>query len=45
MRIDSIEESDARIIAGGMMQGFSGFMPGIAEEFMIAYEKRSQYFL
>lgn len=45
MRIDSIEESDARIIAGGMMQGFSGFMPGIAEEFMIAYEKKKPIFL
>lgn len=45
MRTESIEESDARIITGGKMQGFLGFMPGIAEEFMIAYNKKKPIFL
>lgn len=45
MRVDSIAESDARIIAGGKTQGSSGFMPGIAEEFMIAYKTKKPIFL
>ena len=45
MRIDSIEESAARIIAGGKVQGFTGFMPGIAEEFMVAYNAKKPIFL
>lgn len=45
MREESIGESVARIIAGGKMQGFAGFMPGIAEEFMIAYNTRKPIFL
>ena len=45
MRVDSIEESFARIIAGGKVQGFSGFMPGIAEEFMVAYNSKKPIFL
>ena len=45
MRLESISESDSRIILGGRMQGFSGFMPGIAEEFMIAYNAKKPIFL
>lgn len=45
MRIDSNEESAARIIAGGKVQGFSGFMPGVAEEFMVAYKVKKPLFL
>lgn len=45
MRTDSIKESYARIVAGGRTQGFSGFMPGIAEEFMIAYNSNKPIFL
>lgn len=45
MRIDSIAESAARIIAGGKVHGFTGFMPGIAEEFMITYNSKMPLFL
>lgn len=45
MRIDSIEESAARVIAGGKVQGFTGFMPGIAEEFMLAYTSKKPVYL
>ena len=45
MRIDSIEQSAARIISGGKVQGFTGFMPGIAEEFMFAYNAKKPIFL
>lgn len=45
MREESIDESFARIIAGGKMQGSSGFMQGIAEEFMIAYKAKKPIFL
>lgn len=45
MREESITESDARIIAGGKTQGSSGFMPGIAEEFMITYNEKKPIFL
>ena len=45
MRIESIGESDARIICGGKTIGFTGFMPGIAEEFMIAYNTKKPIYL
>lgn len=45
MRIDSIEQSAARILLGGKVQGFTGFMPGIVEEFMIAYLSKKPIFL
>ena len=45
MREESIGESFARIIAGGKMQGSSGFMQGIAEEFMIAYKAKKPIFI
>lgn len=45
MRSESIRESVARIIAGGKTQAFSGFMPGIAEEFMLAYQAKMPIFL
>ena len=45
MRIESLGESDARIICGGKTFGFTGFMPGIAEEFMMAYNAKKPIFL
>lgn len=45
MRLESIGESDARIICGGKTTGFMGFMPGIAEEFMIAYNANKPIYL
>lgn len=45
MRKESINESAARIIAGGKIQGFSGFMPGIAEELMLAYQAKKPIFI
>jgi hypothetical protein len=45
MRSESIGESDARIICGGKTIGFTGFMPGIAEEFMIAYNTKKPIYL
>jgi len=45
MRLESIGESDARIICGGKTIGFTGFMPGIAEEFMIAYKTKKPIYL
>ena len=45
MRLDSIGESYARIICGGKTTGFTGFMPGIAEEFMLAYNAKKPIFL
>lgn len=45
MRFDSIGESDARIIAGGKIQGSSGFMPGIAEELLLAHQAKKPIFL
>lgn len=45
MREKSIGESFARIIAGGKTQGSSGFMQGVAEEFMIAYKANKPLFL
>lgn len=45
MRIESINESAARIVAGGKTRDFLGFMPGIAEEFKIAYQLEKPIFL
>lgn len=45
MRLESIGESDARIICGGKTIGFAGIMPGIAEEFMIAYNAKKPIYL
>lgn len=45
MRLESIQLSDARIICGGKTTGFAGFMPGIAEEFMMAYKADKPIFL
>lgn len=45
MRLESIGESDARIICGGKTIRFTGFMPGIAEEFMIAYKTKKPIYL
>lgn len=45
MRLESIGKSDARIISGGKTVGFTGFMPGIAEEFMIAYNTKKPIYL
>ena len=38
MRVQMEEDASARIIIGGKQIGFSGKMPGIIEEFMIAIE-------
>lgn len=45
MRLESISNSCARIICGGKTAGFTGFMPGIAEEFMIAYNAKKPIYL
>ena len=45
MREESIGESFARIISGGKTKGSSGFMQGVAEEFMIAYKAKKPIFL
>ena len=45
MRLESIGESDARVICGGKNSGFTGFMPGIAEEFMISYKAKKPVYL
>ena len=45
MRLESIADSSARIICGGKAKGFTGFMPGIAEEFMIAYNSKKPIYL
>lgn len=45
MRVESIGDSDARIIVGGIIKGFKGFMPGIAEEFKISYESKKAIYL
>lgn len=45
MRLESISDSRARVICGGKVKGFTGFMPGIAEEFMIAYNAKKPIYL
>ncbi len=45
MRMSSIEKSNSRICAGGKLSGYSGKMPGVLEEIMIALEKEKPLYL
>ncbi len=45
MRHQMESESDARVILGGRMTGFSGFMPGIMEEFIQAVSMNHPIYL
>ncbi|QPB41912.1 TIR domain-containing protein [Rodentibacter haemolyticus] len=45
MRQKSIESSDARIFAGGKLQGYLGKMPGVLEEFLLANEQEKPIYL
>ena len=45
MRLNSIESSHARICAGGKLFGYSGKMPGVLEEILIAIDKKKPIFL
>ena len=38
MRVEMIKNSDARIIAGGKISGYTGFYPGILEETLVAID-------
>ena len=39
------DETDARILLGGRVEGYKGRMPGIAEEAIVSMEKRQPLFL
>ena len=45
MREKSIEQSHARICAGGKLAGYHGKMPGVLEEILISREKNKPIFL
>lgn len=45
MRKQVIEKSIARIIVGGKLHGFTGFMAGLAEEFKLAISQKLPIFL
>ncbi|ENX18142.1 hypothetical protein F895_00211 [Acinetobacter sp. CIP 64.2] len=45
MRMESIKGSDIRIFAGGKIQNYKGFMPGVLEEFYIAAKLSKPIFL
>ncbi|MHB8111705.1 MAG: TIR domain-containing protein [Syntrophorhabdaceae bacterium] len=45
MRLNSIDSSDVRICAGGRLFDYSGKMPGVLEEILIAIEKKKPLFL
>lgn len=45
MRMESINSSDIRIFAGGKLQKYKGFIPGVLEEFYIAAKLRKPIFL
>ena len=45
MREKSIEQSHARICAGGKLAGYHGKMPGVLEEIIISIEKNKPIFL
>ncbi|WP_392564401.1 TIR domain-containing protein [Orbus wheelerorum] len=44
-RIESIKNSDVRIFAGGKTNQYMGKMPGILEEFLIAFEENKPIYL
>lgn len=45
MRKRMLNETDARIVLGGRVEGYKGIMPGIAEEALLSLEKRQPLFL
>lgn len=45
MRMTSIESSHARICAGGKLSGYTGKMPGVLEEILIAIDKNKPIYL
>ena len=45
MREKSINESDIRICAGGKTTGYTGKMPGVLEEFLIAVDNSKPIYL
>ncbi|WP_436912797.1 TIR domain-containing protein [Acinetobacter schindleri] len=45
MREQSIKESDIRICAGGKFTGYTGGMPGVLEEFLIALDNSKPIYL
>lgn len=45
MRIQSINKSDVRVFAGGKTCGYLGKMPGVLEEFLIAYGQSKPIYL
>jgi hypothetical protein len=45
MRKRMLDETDARIVLGGRVEGYKGIMPGIAEESLLSLKKRQPLFL
>lgn len=45
MRMQMQQDSLARIVVGGKVTGFLGYMAGIAEEFMVSVDKKQPVFL
>ena len=45
MREKVTDETDARVVLGGRMTGFSGLMPGIVEEVLLATRKRQPLYV
>ena len=45
MRNEMIDNSDIRIIAGGKITGYSGIMPGVLEEVLIAIKAKKPIYL
>ncbi|WP_373700751.1 TIR domain-containing protein [Neisseria dentiae] len=45
MRQQSVASSDVRILAGGKLENYLGKMPGLLEEFIIAYESHKPIYL
>lgn len=45
MREESIKSSDIRILVGGKFENYLGKMPGVLEEFLIAYKQHLVIFL
>lgn len=45
MRNEIVKNSAARVIAGGRLHGFAGFMAGVVEEFKIAISQHQPIFL
>nr|VFK29233.1 MAG: TIR domain-containing protein [Candidatus Kentron sp. MB] len=45
MRTESIKSSHARICAGGKLSGYSGKMPGVLEEILMALDRKKPVYL